>query len=84
MNQNPIALEHGCLGSSPDADADGRTVDMALCRAVLVEELAKLRASNRSGGYEVAAELFIELTEASAFPEFLTLPAYDMITAGEA
>ncbi len=63
---------------------DGRTVDMALCRGILDEELAKLRASNRSGGYEKAAELFRQLTEAPAFPEFLTLPAYERITAGGA
>ena len=54
---------------------DGRAIDMALCRAFLDEELANLRASNGSGGYEKAAELFNELTEAPAFPEFLTLPA---------
>jgi malate synthase len=63
---------------------DGRTIDRALCRTLLDEELAKLRASNKSGGYEEAAELFSELTEAPAFPEFLTMPAYDMITAGVA
>ena len=63
---------------------DGRTIDMALCRKLLDEELAKLRASNGSGGYEEAAVLFNELIEAPAFPEFLTLPAYDMITAGGA
>src|SRR6201987_97211 len=42
---------------------DGRTVDAALCSAMLDEELAKLRGSNRSGGYEEAAELFSKLTE---------------------
>jgi malate synthase len=63
---------------------DGRTVDRALCRAFLDEELAKLRSSNRSAGYEKAAELFTELIEAPAFLEFLTIPAYDMITAGAA
>jgi malate synthase len=63
---------------------DGRTVDAALCRKLLAEELAKLRTANRRGGYEKAAVLFNELTEAPAFPEFLTLPAYDMITAGGA
>jgi malate synthase len=62
----------------------GRTVDAALCRAVLSEELTKLRASNRSRGYEEAAVLFDELIEARTFPEFLTMPAYDMITAGGA
>jgi malate synthase len=67
---------------------DGRTVDLALCRAVLAEELAKLRsASSRhqvSGGdrYEDAARLFDDLISAEAFPEFLTLPAYETITAG--
>jgi malate synthase len=60
---------------------DGRTIDRALCRTLLDEELAKLCASNKSGGHEGAAELFSELTEAPAFPEFLTVPAYDMITA---
>ena len=66
---------------------DGRTVDTALCCTLLDEELAKLReaADNdayRQGRHEDAARLFRELIEAPAFPEFLTLPAYDMITAG--
>jgi malate synthase len=57
-----------------------------LCRAVLDEELAKLReaAGDRAyedGRYDDAARLFRELIEAPAFPEFLTLPAYDMIIA---
>jgi malate synthase len=63
---------------------DGRTIDAALCRKLLDEELAKLRASRSDGGYESAAELFCELIEARAFPEFLTIPAYDMIAAGVA
>jgi malate synthase len=62
---------------------DGRTVDLALCRAVLAEELAKLRSASRGGDrYEDAARLFEELMAAPAFPEFLTLPAYERITAG--
>ncbi len=65
--------------------ADGRTVDAALCRAVLDEELAKLRdaAGDRAedGRYDDAARLFRELIEAPAFLEFLTLPAYDIIIA---
>jgi malate synthase len=65
---------------------DGRTIDAALCRAVLDEELAKLRQAAgdeayRGGRYEDAAKLFRELIEAPAFPEFLTLPAYEVITA---
>jgi malate synthase len=62
---------------------DGRTVDLALCRAVLAEELAKLRSASGGGDrYEDAAALFDELMAAPTFPEFLTLPAYERITAG--
>src|SRR5215813_4708027 len=62
---------------------DGRTVDLALCRAALDEELAKLGATVVGGGcYDDVAKLFGELIAAPAFTEFLTLPAYDMITAG--
>jgi malate synthase len=65
--------------------ADGRTVDAALCRAMLGEELQKLRAAAGdeaydSGRFEDAARLFRELIEAPRFVEFLTLPAYDLIT----
>jgi len=64
---------------------DGRTVDQALCREVLAGELAKLRdAAEPDARYGEAAKLFSELIEARAFPEFLTMPAYDMITAGVA
>jgi malate synthase len=62
---------------------DGRTVDAAFCRKALDEELAKLRdTAGGAGRYEDAAKLFRELIEAPAFPEFLTMPAYDMITSG--
>jgi malate synthase len=65
---------------------DGRRIDAALCRAVLDEELAKLReaagdGAYKDGRYDDAARLFRELIEAPAFPEFLTLPAYDIIIA---
>jgi malate synthase len=65
---------------------DGRKIDAAICCAVLDEELAKLReaagAEAYDGGrYEDAARLFRDLIEAPSFPEFLTLPAYDMIVA---
>jgi malate synthase len=64
---------------------DGGTVDAALCRELLAEELAKLRrTAAKEARYEDAARLFGELIEAPAFPEFLTLPAYRMITAGKA
>src|ERR1700730_8506627 len=61
---------------------DGRTIDAALCGAILDEELATLRAGAHDGArYEDAASLFRGLIEAPSFPEFLTLPAYEIITA---
>jgi malate synthase len=65
---------------------DGRTVDTELCRAVLDEELTKLREAAgeeayRGARYDDAAQLFGDLIAAPSFPEFLTLPAYDMIVA---
>jgi malate synthase len=60
---------------------DGRTIDAALCRKLLDEELARWREDARGGRYEDAARLFSELIEAPTFPEFLTMPAYEMITA---
>jgi malate synthase len=66
---------------------DGRTVDTALCRTILDEELTKLRLTEGNevywnGRYADAALLFRQLIEAPSFVEFLTLPAYDLITAG--
>jgi malate synthase len=47
---------------------DGRTIDVALCSAILDEELAKLREVAEDGNrYENAAELFRELVEAPTF-----------------
>jgi malate synthase len=65
---------------------DRRTIDAALCRTILDEETGKLRelageAAYRHGRYADAARLFRELIEAPEFPEFLTIPAYDLIVA---
>jgi malate synthase len=59
---------------------DGRTADAALSDALLEEELTKLRATAVAGRHSEAAGLLRGLIEAQSFPEFLTLPAYDMIT----
>ncbi len=60
---------------------DGRTVNAALCGELLDEELGKWRDTASGGRYEDAANLFRELIQARNFPEFLTIPAYDMMTA---
>jgi malate synthase len=60
---------------------DGRTIDAVLCGALLEEELTRLRASAGAGRHGEAAGLLQGLIEAQSFPEFLTLPAYEMITA---
>ena len=64
--------------------ADGRTVDRALCRALLNEELDKLKAAvgpdaYATGRFADAAALFTRLIEADKFPEWLTIPAYELI-----
>jgi malate synthase len=63
---------------------DGRVVDKPLCRRLLDEELAKLKAmvgaaAYDGGRYRDAARIFVGLIEAPRFPEWLTIPAYDQI-----
>jgi len=64
--------------------ADGRVVDLALCRRLLDEELTKLKAmvgdaAYERGRYQDAARIFAALIEAPRFPEWLTIPAYEQI-----
>ena len=62
---------------------DGRTVDAALVRAVIAEEVAKIRAEFGEDGenrLDEAVGLFETVATAPDFAEFLTLPAYDKIT----
>ena len=64
--------------------ADGRVIDMALCRKLLDEELRKLASlagpdAYAKGRYKDAAKIFDELIEAEHFPEFLTIPAYEQL-----
>jgi malate synthase len=66
--------------------ADGRTVDLALCRTLLAEELDKLKAlvgrdAYERGRYADATALFTALIEAGRFPEWLTIPAYEKLVA---
>ncbi|MGH8765192.1 MAG: malate synthase A, partial [Burkholderiales bacterium] len=62
---------------------DGRKVTVELFRALLVDELPKVRAylgedAWQAGKYEAAAQLFEKIT-AGEYVEFLTLPAYEQI-----
>jgi malate synthase len=62
---------------------DGRKVTVELFRALLAEELPKVRAhlgedAWKAGKYEQAARLFEKIT-AGDYVEFLTLPAYQLI-----
>jgi malate synthase len=64
---------------------DGRKVTKTLVRQLLAEELPKIRALKGAeawagGKYEDAAWLFDEITTSDEYVEFLTLPAYDLIT----
>jgi malate synthase len=64
--------------------ADGRVIDKALCRKLLEEELQKLKKlageeAYAKGRYKDAAKIFLDLIEAEKFPEFLTIPAYELL-----
>ena len=63
---------------------DGRKVTVALFRAMVPEELAKVRASvgdvtYARVPYERAAALFDQITTDDQFVEFLTLPGYRLL-----
>jgi len=65
--------------------ADGRRVDVPLFRAVMREELAAIKRAHgeeafAAGRYAQAAALFDQLISAPELPDFLTLPAYDLLT----
>ena len=64
---------------------DGRKVTRDMVRALVPDELAKVRTllgetAWRAGEYEQAARLFGELTTSVDYVEFLTLPGYELLT----
>ncbi|MFI5350737.1 MAG: malate synthase A [Elusimicrobiota bacterium] len=60
--------------------ADGRPVTAALARAVLAEELAKLKDSRYAPeNLSAAAQIFDEMFASDRFTEFLTIPAYERL-----
>jgi malate synthase len=76
-----IRSKHGVLD-------DGRKVSKELFRELVPQELAKVREllgdkGYAAGKYKEGAKMFEELTLAEEFVEFLTLPAYEYITAHE-
>lgn len=68
--------------------ADGRTVTPVLFREILDDEMGRLREALgderwASGHFDQAITLFEELATAETCPEFLTLPAYDLLVKNE-
>jgi malate synthase len=58
---------------------DGRKVTVELFRALLKDELVKVKAAMSEGSYDEAAQLFERITADDQYVEFLTLPAYQLI-----
>jgi malate synthase len=63
--------------------ADGRPVSAALVRSVLADEADRLRISDRSDSRRAidrAAGLLDQLVTGEEFPDFFTVPAYELLT----
>ena len=58
---------------------DGRKVTAELVRALVPEELAKIKAGGFEGKFDRAADIFTTMSTQDAFEEFLTLPLYEEI-----
>jgi malate synthase len=61
---------------------DGRKVDAAMVRAMIPEELEKVKvvaADGTHASYERAAVIFEQMSTSETFAEFLTLPLYEEI-----
>ncbi len=68
---------------------DGRKVTKSLIRELLPSELERIRNLHSDAGdgmaaYDAAATLFEEITTSDEYVEFLTLPAYEIITRSDA
>jgi malate synthase len=70
------------IRSSKGVLEDGRTVTAEMVRAMIPEELAKVKADAPDGdnpSYARAAQIFEEMATSETFAEFLTLPLYEEI-----
>jgi malate synthase len=61
---------------------DGRKVTAEMVKAMIPEELAKVKATVTANGektetYDQAAGIFEKMALAADYPEFLTLPLYE-------
>jgi len=74
-------IHHGaCL-------SDGRPVSRSLFLGVVAEEMERLRGELGpqrfdAGRFQEASDLFVRLSTSETCPDFLTLPAYDVLTGG--
>ena len=64
--------------------ADGRTVDWALVDQMVAQEVATLRDTlgedrYEGGHFDDAVALFTQVATGNGFPDFLTLPAYNVL-----
>jgi malate synthase len=68
------------IRSSKGKLEDGRKVTADMVRAMIPEELAKVKETAGSGPtYDRAAQIFEEMSTSANFAEFLTLPLYEEI-----
>jgi malate synthase len=58
---------------------DGRKVTAGMVKALVPEELAKIKAGGFEGHFDRAAVIFEQMSTQDAFAEFLTLPLYEEI-----
>jgi malate synthase len=58
---------------------DGRKVTAELVKALVPEELAKIKQGGFEGKFDRAAEIFTQMSTQDEFAEFLTLPLYEEI-----
>jgi len=58
---------------------DGRKVTADMVRALVPEELAKIKAGGFDGKFDRAAQIFEQMSTQDNFAEFLTLPLYEEI-----
>ncbi len=70
------------IRSSKGVLEDGRKVTAEMVRAMIGEELPKVKATAPDGvspNYVRAARIFEEMSTSESFAEFLTLPLYEEI-----